>query len=242
MDETVEETVTDLNRLLLTAGERGPYLFVGASIAGIFVRAYHHNFPEDVAGLVFANTTNRIGLLVPGGGGLLWDLSEDQVRSIYPLPSEDKGPRPSRLGPPFDRLPLELQPVRLWLEQRLWEGSDPTSEGPATYLSWRREFLREFDEKCSGREYPLVDIPLIVLSSNPAPSPTLPSTDQPSCLRDNAADGLDLLSSNSLYVVATGSGHEIHLFQPEVVVRSLDRALVAIRSGIPLSSTLQGLD
>jgi hypothetical protein len=73
------------------------------------------------------------------------------------------------------------------------------------------------------------------------PSPTLPFTD-PSCLRDNAADGLDLLSSNSLYVVATGSGHEIHLFQPEVVVRSLDRALVAIRSGIPLSSTLQGLD
>lgn len=233
-DETVEQTVADLNQLLRTAGERGPFLLVGASIGGIFIRAYQRAFPQNVTGLVFANTSGRVGLMLPGGGGLLWDLSEEEVQSVYPLTDTDKSPSPSRVESPFDRLPPQLQPVRLWLDQRLWERWDPASEGPATLLSWRREFLREFDEKCSGREYPLGDLPLIVVSSEPQSAPPRTSGVGEPCARDNAAEGLDRLSSNSLYVVAAGSGHEIHLFQPTVLVQALERGVFAIRNGVPL--------
>jgi len=55
-EETVEETVDDLHRLLGSAKEKGPYLLVGASIGGIFIRAYQHAFPGEVAGLIFDNS------------------------------------------------------------------------------------------------------------------------------------------------------------------------------------------
>jgi pimeloyl-ACP methyl ester carboxylesterase len=47
-DETVEQTVSDLNRLLQASGERGPVVLVGASIGGIYIRAYQRAYPADV--------------------------------------------------------------------------------------------------------------------------------------------------------------------------------------------------
>ena len=235
-DETVEQTIGDLHALLLAAGEQSPYLMVGASIGGIFARAYQHAFPNEVGGLVFTNSAHRVGLRVRDKAGLLWELSEDDIRSGYPLPSSVKGPAPARAGAPFDRLPPELQAVRLAFDLRHWEQWDPAKVGPASTLSWRKEFLREFDETCSPGESPLGPLPLIVISSDPRPEPLNPEQrSSRSCPRDDAGRDLDLLSSNSLYIVATGSGHEIHLFQPDVVVQTLARGVQAVRTGVPLS-------
>ena len=60
-DETVEQTIADLHTLLGTAGEKAPYLLVGASIGGIYIRAYQRAFPDEVAGLIFTNSSNRVG-------------------------------------------------------------------------------------------------------------------------------------------------------------------------------------
>src|SRR6266853_5723495 len=89
-EETVEETVDDLHRLLGSAKERGLYLLVGASIGGIFIRAYQHAFPKEVAGLIFDNSSHHVGMQVKDKVGLLWDLSEDDLRSAYPLPASAK--------------------------------------------------------------------------------------------------------------------------------------------------------
>lgn len=229
-EETVEETVDDLHRLLRAAGEREPYLLVGASIGGIFIRAYQHTFPNEVAGLVFDNSAHRVGMQVKGGkGGLLWDLSEDELRSAYPLPASSKGPAPTREGEPFDRLPPDLQAMRLWLDGRLWEKWDPAKAGPESVLSWRKEFLREFDEMAAGPNPPLGDLPVIVLSSDERPGDPNRRRD-----RTNAGVALDLLSSNALYITATGSGHEIHLYQPDQVVGAIGRAVGAVRNRVPL--------
>jgi len=240
-DETVEQTIDDLHLLLKAAGEPSPYLMVGASIGGIFARAYQHAFPNEVAGLVFTNSAHRVGLSVKDKAGLIWDLSEVEIRSGYPLPpSVKRGPAPTREGPPFDRLSPELQAVRLAFDLRRWEQWDPAKVGPESTLSWRKEFLREFDETCSGEQSPLGRLPLIVISSDPRPEPLGPEqrSGRP-CPRDDAGRGLDLLSSNSVYVVAAGSGHEIHLFQPDVVVQALGRGVQAVRGGIPLSHVPQ---
>ena len=115
-DETVEQTIRDLHALLRAAREKRPYVLVGASIGGIFIRAYQSAFPNEVAGLVFTNSSNRVGKVLKGKSGLIWDLTEDELRSAYPLPpSVQKGPAPTREGEPFDRLPRQLQSIRLWL-------------------------------------------------------------------------------------------------------------------------------
>jgi pimeloyl-ACP methyl ester carboxylesterase len=227
--ETVEPTVADLHTALQSAGEQGPFVLVGASIGGIYIRAYQRTFPGDVASLVFANSANRVGLVTKNGGDLLWRLSEDDIRSAYPLPATARLPRPVRSGPPFDRLPGDLPAVRLWLDIRLWESLDPTTMGPASILSWRREFLREF-EATDGNRQPLGSLPVVVISSGPVAS----EADRAS--RETAGARLDFLTRNTLHIEATGSGHEIHLFQPARVVEGITRAVSAVRTREPLSS------
>jgi pimeloyl-ACP methyl ester carboxylesterase len=228
-DETVEQTIGDLHTLLRTAGEHGPYLLVGASIGGIFVQAYQRAYPEEIAALVFTNSSNRIGFNAQSKGGLIWDLSEDDVQSGFPLPPSAKGPEPTREGEPFDRLPPDLRAVRLWLDVRLWERSDPSKATPDSLVSWRKEFLKEFDATDSANKRPLGDLPVVVLSSGPA------ATESQRQTRDGAAARLDFLSSNTVHLTATGSGHEIHLYQPDMVVQAVLRALSAARAHTPQS-------
>jgi len=230
-DETVEQTINDLHAVLRAAKEKGPYVLVGASIGGIFIRAYQQAFPKEVAGLVFANSANRVGKIVKDKGALLWEFTEGELRSAYPLPpTVVNGPMPTQERAPFDRLSPELRAVRLWLDVRLWEKWDRAKAGPEADLSWRKEFLREFEET-DAKEYPLGRLPVLVLSSGPI------ATESERRSRDVAAARLDFLSSNSAHVTAEGSGHEIHLFQPDVVVEGLTRMVEAVRKQVPLSKT-----
>lgn len=227
-DETVEQTVSDLHTLLETAGETPPYLLVGASIGGIYIRAFQHAFPAEVAGLIFSNSSNRVGRLVGGKPFLIWNLTEGVIRSTFPLPASDKGRRPTREGEPFDRLPPTLQTVRLWLDVRLWEEWDPTKATPESTLSWRKEFLREFDETDNDK-HPLGNLPVVVVSSSPIASEAERKS------RDGAAARLDFLSSNTVHVTASGSGHEIHLYRPDLVVQGSLCAVVAVRNHAALA-------
>jgi pimeloyl-ACP methyl ester carboxylesterase len=227
-DETVEQTISDLHLLLNKSGEKGPYLLVGASVGGIYIQAYQRAFPQEVAGLVFSNSSNRIGRLVNGKPALIWEMTEEQIRSTFPLDASAKGHAPTAEDDPFDRLPPDLRAVRLWLDLKLWQGWEPTKEKPDSTLSWRKEFLEEFAET-DAKKYPLGSLPVVVMASDPAAPESALHT------HDEAGPRLDFLSSNSLHVTATGSGHEIHLYKPEIVIATLKSTVQAIRTRTPLS-------
>jgi pimeloyl-ACP methyl ester carboxylesterase len=230
-DETDEQTVSDLHTLLQNAGEKAPYVLVGASIGGSYIRAYQRSFPDEIAALVFTNSSHRIGMSVNGKPGLIWNLSEDQIRSIFPMPASSKPPKPTHEGEPFDRLPTQLQGVRLSLDIQLWEKWSSSTAGPESPLSWRKEFLREFDEMTQGAKPVLGALPVMVIDSNPTANVS-------ECYsRDSAAACLDFLSTNTAHVTATGSGHEIHLYQPDTVVRALFQVVSAVRNRTSLSGS-----
>jgi pimeloyl-ACP methyl ester carboxylesterase len=229
-DETVEQTISDLHVLLKNGGEKGPYLLVGASVGGIYIQAYQRAFPTEVAGLVFSNSSNRIGRLVNGKPGLIWELPEEQIRSTFPLAASEKGPAPTSEDDPFNRLPPDLRAVRLWLDYKLWQTWEPTKENADSTLSWRKEFLKEFAETDAIKDHPLGALPVVVLSSDP------PAPESERHTHEEAAPRLDFLSSNTLHVTAAGSGHEIHLYQPDLVAKTLARAVLAIRNGASIAS------
>jgi pimeloyl-ACP methyl ester carboxylesterase len=56
---TGADVVTDLHALLESTGMPGPYVLVGHSIGGAFVRLYASQFPDDVAGLVLVDATHE---------------------------------------------------------------------------------------------------------------------------------------------------------------------------------------
>ncbi len=228
-NETIEQTVNDLHLLLKKTGEKGPYILVGASIAGIFIQAYQYTYPGEVASLIFTNSSDRLGLKSKDKIDLIWNLTEQEIKSAYPLPVSVKGYPPSKISEPFNRLPANMQPIRVWLQMKKWNEWDPTKTTAESQLSWRKEFLREFETTDFGKKPPLGNLPVVVISSGPMANDSIRK------YRNGAGARLDFLSSNSLHITATGSGHEIHLYQPEIVVQALKQAVMAVRNGIPLS-------
>jgi pimeloyl-ACP methyl ester carboxylesterase len=56
---TGADVVTDLHAILETAAIPGPYVLVGHSIGGLFVRLYASQYPDDVAGLVLVDASHE---------------------------------------------------------------------------------------------------------------------------------------------------------------------------------------
>jgi pimeloyl-ACP methyl ester carboxylesterase len=231
-EETVEEEVSDLHKLLLAAHEKGPYILVGASIGGIYIQAYQHTYPKEVAGLVFTNSSNMIGFPTKTRTALIWDLTPDEIIAAYPFPLNDKKHETVIKAPdPYDHLPQPEQNMRIWLTERLMEKWDTTRSTPESTLSWRKEFLREFAQSDAERgRYPLKNLPVIVVSSDPKTDDSLRYS------KSGAAGRLDFLSSNTIHITAAGSGHEIHLYQPDKVVEAIRLEIAAIRKRWPLAT------
>jgi pimeloyl-ACP methyl ester carboxylesterase len=57
--QTVAEIVEDLHRLLSAAHEKGPYVLVCHSIAGIYCRRFARIYPADVAGFLFLDSSHE---------------------------------------------------------------------------------------------------------------------------------------------------------------------------------------
>jgi pimeloyl-ACP methyl ester carboxylesterase len=73
--QPVDEVVDDLHRLLKASGEKGPFILVAHSIAGIYVRVYATQFADELAGLVFVDSSHeeqalRLHEIDPMGPGL----------------------------------------------------------------------------------------------------------------------------------------------------------------------------
>ncbi len=55
---TAREFAKELHTLLAKANEPGPYVLVGHSLGGYTVRVYAHDYPAEVAGVVFVDAQN----------------------------------------------------------------------------------------------------------------------------------------------------------------------------------------
>lgn len=94
----------DLHALLVAAGESGPYVLVGHSIGGIYIRMFTHLYPNEVAALVFV------------------DSSHPEQKSRLPIPAWARAVESLfRLAPLLARSPI---PVLRFLAERMLPKSD----------------------------------------------------------------------------------------------------------------------
>jgi pimeloyl-ACP methyl ester carboxylesterase len=57
--QSVDEVIDDLHGLLKASGEKRPFILVAHSIAGLYARSFVTKFPEEVAGLVFVDSSHE---------------------------------------------------------------------------------------------------------------------------------------------------------------------------------------
>jgi len=110
--DTIKQVTHDLNARLQNGGERPPYILVGQAIAGLFVLWYHHEHPDQVAGIVLVDH-RAIGAPVDGKVVPIWTLSREQLQATLPPPSPLKEPPlPTEVHPPAN-----LNSTHVWLER-----------------------------------------------------------------------------------------------------------------------------
>jgi pimeloyl-ACP methyl ester carboxylesterase len=162
---SVEQTVDDLHFLLHKAGIQPPYVLVGASLGGIYTRAYQRRYPEEVVGLVLDDPTSDEGLgyRVNGEDKLIHEMSAQDMRDAFkPLLRDGwHGESPAEVEEPYDRLPKELQTARLWAARKFIAEADIYQE-MVSAESWRQEFIALRRERLR-QEHALGSLPLIVL-------------------------------------------------------------------------------
>ena len=225
---TPERVVADLHAALQAAGEKPPYVLVGASMGGLYVRLYQARFPGEVAGLVLVDPAHedRLFTSFQGKAMAIAELTADQLRAtIRPGPMRIPRRQP-QTGVPFDKLPRELYERRVALEARLI-ASIPESLSSDVVLEsaeGERATLAELRAARLAQEHPLGDRPVVVLSRGVDSSPEM---------RDVHATAARS-SRNSRHTVVAGAGHELHLFEPAAVVQAIRDVVDSVRSGAML--------
>ena len=230
-DGNRNSTARDLHDALTAAGERPPYVLVGASRGGLLIRSYHADYPGEVVGMVFLDpaTEDRLFTMINGRMLAIAKVTAEELRSTNPTRPVAVQRRQPQTGAPFDRLPPDLYRVRILLDEKLI-AAPPDTVGPDVIARVReseRRLLARLDSLRNATDRPLGDLPVIVLSRG----------DNTNEDRVSSHRAIAALSRNSYHCTVAESGHEIHLFKPAAVVQAIASAVQAVRSRTRISRT-----
>ncbi|MEZ4681519.1 MAG: alpha/beta hydrolase [Caldilineaceae bacterium] len=227
---TATTIVEELHTLLVNGDIAGPYVLVGHSIGGAYVRLYAYTYPESVVGMVLVDSSHeeqsaRLPAAIVQLGQQGTAAQQRELALYKPL---------ARMGllalahswlPANPMLPLATQET----EQALI--ADPKYLD--TLFAEQNSADANLAEVAAAQIATVGDIPLIVLSAG---QHMLPGGDISPALVAEMAQAwqqlqgeLTRLSPQGQQVTVAESGHYIHLEQPQVVIDAIDQVVTAAR-------------
>ncbi len=230
-----QQIVQDLHALLAAAGEKSPYVLVGASRGGQYVRLYRDAYPDEVVGLVlvdaepedFRQNSPVVQSLASQNQVMFSAVGWLTRIGFFRLLGGDPAKAPQVPCVPFmvDTLPPAARAAYLAVEGQQKCFDALLAEEAAT--SQREAQLR----KTAG----LGDLPLVVLTHGlPGAAPNGVSAEQAAQVEQlwqGLQAKLATLSSRGQLVHAERSGHNIALDQPGLVLDAI-RPMVG-RQAVP---------
>ena len=219
VDDGIEQTVDDLHLLARKAQLKKPFVLVGQSLGALYARAYQRRFPDEVAGMVFVDGTpdEDVRMVVDGKRVALSRLSREELPKAHEeyLKSVPELKPGAADAPPFDKLPAELQVARQWAFAKIVREMGWLPNTLAAAESWRKEFTALLRRRLS-EPHPLGELPLRVVERGKDSSETW---------HDQQVQ-LAALSLKGKLMRAEGSGHMVHLEQPEFVAQAIGEVVM----------------
>ena len=223
---TYDQISLELHTALERAGERGPYVLVGQSYGGFVVRGFARRYASEVAGMVLVDAVHE-DQRVNMGGGKLQRIADFAKGRPFPTPhiAVDSTLMALRRGgvtaklqaPPLDRLPTA--------DQRAWQAAVADSAYRVSWaaeMDWSPEELVKMHADRLKDRATLGDLPLVVISRTV-------DTTALAIERDKQQQDLAVLSTRGRHVVAPRSGHNVHVEDPDLVVREISLIVASVR-------------
>ncbi len=212
---------SDLHTLLQRGNVPGPYVLAGHSFGGLYVLTYADLYPDEVAGMVLVDSTDRAAEADPGKATAYDGASHDAVTD-----------RVSALGALAARLGLVRLLGSFDYGDLPPQSRDEVRAGTATaeYASgWIDEFVQA---NASGAEAAMLtdfgDKPLVVLTAGAETDAT----------HDAAQEELAALSTNTSHHVVDGASHAGLIFDEqyaEVTTGAILDVVSSVQSGDPVA-------
>ena len=217
-----QQITADLYMLLAEAGISGPYVLVGHSIGGKYVRLYASQYPQDVAGMVLLDARHESldAAQTPEQKEQDRAQTQNELRLTRTL---------RRLGilRLFGPSLLKANPSAAHIPEGTLAEMALVMTGPQGLDAQSNEFNAQTQADDQLQAAPsLGDIPLIVMGADQ-------SIARIPILMD-AFTTMMGLSSNSRLMIVQKSGHAIHWDQPMIVIDAILQVVDAARTGEPL--------
>jgi pimeloyl-ACP methyl ester carboxylesterase len=237
--DTVHETMLPqqvaerLHALLEKGGEKPPYLMVGHSFGGIYIRTFTVKYPDEVVGMVLVDSSH-----------------ENQNQQVPPEIAESpEWIKLQKAGATSLRILQIAAPIGVLRAFKLMDPAVASlqlpdqEKGPALAEMYRTSFVGAYARESnmtatySGQPRKLGDIPLIVLSQKmdvtdvqkmfePYPPAirsllTMEVMQRVADTNNENHNELAALSTRGKRIIVEGSGHFIQLDKPQVVIDAI---------------------
>lgn len=216
--KTAENMADELHTLLKKAGQKGPYILVGHSAAGLTLRLFVAKYPDEVLGVILVDASHP-----------------DQFSRMQKVFES----MPMKQSPKWvEKFACETGIVRFQVRNLTFFDS---SLGDSLNIITRKLFPKSYPivSEETGNAMAIRDevenitsfgdIPLIVITgtgeSRRASFPNDEIAQQFEEIWMELQNDLLTLSTNSEHILADKSGHYVQLDQPEVVVNAIEKLL-----------------
>lgn len=208
------QAARNLHDLLNRAGEAGPYLLVGHSAGGIYLRAFAHLYPTETSGLALVESAHESQVL---RYEQRLQMGANPLKNLLRM-CEIIAPTGFLRLTGVTGLTLSDSPLPLTIQHSAAAGMNRT-----TYCRTIENEIRSTDIDMSSPTgpAPLGRLPLIVLTAGRSPNGDGPGGPTGDAIWQQLQRELTGLSTHGRQVVAAQSDHYIQWTQPDLVVQAI---------------------
>jgi pimeloyl-ACP methyl ester carboxylesterase len=230
---TASNAADDLHILLKTAHIAPPYVLVGHSAAGMYIRVYADRYPDEVVGMVSVEGSHedqwtRGWAIGAPGQQAKWDSFLKEYGSCVDEAKHGLAPGTPAyrkcVGDPDPRFSPAINEAQLRYASTVrWQAAIASERQSVAYAS--------ADQTRATRKH-YGDMPIIVLTHSPypkAPDETQEERNQRTLLWESLHLDVAAMSSRGVNEIVPNSGHYIQYDQPQVVIDAVDQAVAIAR-------------